>query len=186
MKKRLWLTLHVSQLSFSYFEFKVNLIRLGLSFQKQKFLYSTYWFSVRSHNHYTKGSTVSGSHKKAFTNLQSCLTDSSWIHLILLITLIQFTIGKTRLEFFTTSVSTRSKGEHQLSDFVGIEYLLRYAGSNKGRSPEITINAGLSDLLIVKNRIWKKDLFYFIWQICKGLFTHNEIQPVTDIRPIIV
>ena len=33
---------------------------------------------------------MSGRHRKAFSNLQSCLTDSSWIHLILLIKLIQY------------------------------------------------------------------------------------------------
>ena len=41
--------------------------------------------------------TVSLRHRKAFSNLQLCMTDSSWIHLILLIKLIQYKIGKTRL-----------------------------------------------------------------------------------------
>ena len=49
---------------------------------------TTCWFPVSSHNHYTTVSTVGGRHRKAFSNLQSCLTDSSWIHLILLIQLI--------------------------------------------------------------------------------------------------
>ena len=45
---------------------------------------------IVSHNHYIKEPTVSGRHRKAFCNIQSCLTDSSWIHLILLIKLIQY------------------------------------------------------------------------------------------------
>ena len=40
---------------------------------------------------------MSGKHWKAFTNLQSCFTDSSLIHLILLIKLIQYKVGKTRM-----------------------------------------------------------------------------------------
>ena len=40
---------------------------------------------------------MSGRHRKAFINLQSCLNDSSWIHLLLLIQLIQYKIEKTRL-----------------------------------------------------------------------------------------
>ena len=59
------------------------LIRLGLSFQKPKFLYSN-----------TKEPTASGRHRKAFIGLQSSLTDSRWICLILLIKLIQYKIGK--------------------------------------------------------------------------------------------
>ena len=63
-------------LSFSYFEFEIRLIILGLSFQKQTFLY---WnsHSVRSHNQYIKEPTVSGRHRKAFYSLQSCWTGSS-------------------------------------------------------------------------------------------------------------
>ena len=57
---------------------------------------TTYWFLVRSHNHYTTEPTVSGRHRKTFSNLQSCLTNSSRILLILLIQLIQYKIGKTR------------------------------------------------------------------------------------------
>ena len=38
-------------------------------------------------------------HRKTFSRLYSCLTDSSWIHLILLIKLIQYKIGKRRLVF---------------------------------------------------------------------------------------
>ena len=38
--------------------------------------------------------TVSGRHRKAFSNLQSCMTDSSWIYLILLIQQIEYKIGK--------------------------------------------------------------------------------------------
>ena len=85
---------------FSYFGFKISLIRLSLSFQKQKFLYSNsraHWFSVRCHNHYVKESTVSGRHRKALNSFQLCFTDSSWIHLILLIKLIQYNTRKTWL-----------------------------------------------------------------------------------------
>ena len=46
---------------------------------------TTLWSSVRSYKHYTKETTMSGRHRKAFSRLQSCLTDSSWIKLILLI-----------------------------------------------------------------------------------------------------
>ena len=41
-------------LGFSHFQFKIRLIRLGLSFQKTKipvFELKTYWFTARSHNH---------------------------------------------------------------------------------------------------------------------------------------
>ena len=75
---------------FFYFEFKIRLIKLGLFFQKTKipvFELTAYWFPVRNHNHYTKEPTV----------YQSFLTDFSWIHLILLIKLIQYEIGETRL-----------------------------------------------------------------------------------------
>ena len=50
--------------------------------------------SVRSHNHYTKEPTVTGRHRRAFNSLQSYLTDSSWIHLILIIKLISYKIEK--------------------------------------------------------------------------------------------
>ena len=40
---------------------------------------------------------MSGRQRKAFIDLQSCLNVSSWIHLILLIKLIQYKIGKTRI-----------------------------------------------------------------------------------------
>ena len=86
------------RLGFSYFEFKIKLIRLDLSFQKQKFPvfeFITDLILVRSHTHCIKEPTVSGRHRKALSNLQSYLTDSSWIHLILLIKLIQYKTGKT-------------------------------------------------------------------------------------------
>ena len=75
---------------FSDFVFKIRLIRLGFSFQKTKnpvLEPPTYWFSgvlIITPNE----PTVSGSHRKAFSSLQSCSTDSSWIHLFLLIQLI--------------------------------------------------------------------------------------------------
>ena len=47
--------------------------------------------------YYTEEPTVSRRRGKVFSNLQSRLTDSSWIHLILLIKLIQYKIGKTRM-----------------------------------------------------------------------------------------
>ena len=71
--------------------FKIRLIILGFLPQKTKipvFELTTYWFSIGSLNHYTTEPTVRGRHIKAFSSLQSCLTDSSWIHLILLIQLI--------------------------------------------------------------------------------------------------
>ena len=47
-------------------------------------------------------------HRKAFSSLQSCLTDSSWINLIHLIQLILHKIGKTRLkELFRDQCATR-------------------------------------------------------------------------------
>ena len=67
---------------------------------KNVFEFPTYWFSVRSHNHYTIESTVSVRHRKAFSNLQSCLTGSIWICLILLIKLIKYKIGKKCLFSF--------------------------------------------------------------------------------------
>ena len=51
-------------------------------------------FSVRTINHYTTEPNVSGRYRKASSNLQSCLTDSSWIQLILLIKRIQDKILK--------------------------------------------------------------------------------------------
>ena len=55
------------------------------------------WFSVRSHNYYTKEPIVSWRHRNTSSNLKSCLTDFSWIHLILQIKLIQYKIAKTLL-----------------------------------------------------------------------------------------
>ena len=83
-------------LDFFYFEFKIKLSKLGLSFHKQQFLYSQFTtFSFRSYNFYSKKPTVSRIHRKTFSRLQSCFTNSSWIHLI--IKLIQYKIGKTHL-----------------------------------------------------------------------------------------
>ena len=86
----------LNQLGFSYFEFKIRLIRLGLSFQKQNFLYSNSQPSAFQAGviTITPKNTVSGRHRRAFSNLQSCLTDSSWIHLFLLIQLIYYKIKK--------------------------------------------------------------------------------------------
>ena len=75
---------------FFRFFFKIRLIKPGFPFQETKihiFELTNYRFSVRSHNHYTKDPTVGGIHRKAFSSFQSCLTDSSWSHLILLIQL---------------------------------------------------------------------------------------------------
>ena len=44
---------------------------------------------------------MSGRHRKAFSNLQSCLTDSSSILLILLINLIQYKFEKARVKVNT-------------------------------------------------------------------------------------
>ena len=38
----------------------------------------TYWFPVRSLNHYTTEPTVNRRHRKAFSSLQSCMTDSTF------------------------------------------------------------------------------------------------------------
>ena len=90
----------------NFYNKSIRLIRLGISKTKLTvFELTTYWFSVRSHNHYTKEPTVSG--PKSFQSVcllkdfntqepitVSILTDSSWIHLILLIKLIQCKIGK--------------------------------------------------------------------------------------------
>ena len=101
----------LKNLGFSYFEFKIRLIKLGLSFQKQKFVY----LNSQPTNSQSEVPTDSQSGViiitpksqlyvegtvKAFSDLQSCLTDSSWIHLILLIKLFQYKIGKTRLYYF--------------------------------------------------------------------------------------
>ena len=63
---------------FSDFVFEIRLIRLGFSFQKEKILYLN--------------SQITDSQSGVITitpqTFQSCLTDSSWIHLILLIQLI--------------------------------------------------------------------------------------------------
>ena len=71
----------VSHLDFSYFEFKIRLIRLGLSFQKQKFLYLNSKPADSQSGVITitpkSQSSVSGTHRKVFSNLQSCLTDSN-------------------------------------------------------------------------------------------------------------
>ena len=71
----------VSHLGFSYFEFKIRLIRLGLSFQTQKFLYlnskpADFQSGVTTITPKSQ-SSVSGRHRKAFCNLQSYLTDTS-------------------------------------------------------------------------------------------------------------
>ena len=63
---------------------------------------TTYWFSARSHSHYTKKPTVSGRHRKTFSNLQSCMTGSSWNQPILLIQLNQYKIGKTQVMWLGT------------------------------------------------------------------------------------
>ena len=77
------------QTGFYDFVFKIRLIRLGFSFQNSKipvFELTTYWFPVRSHNHYTnKQSQLWVGDTET---LQSCLTNSNWIELILLIRLI--------------------------------------------------------------------------------------------------
>ena len=67
-----------------------NLIQL-IRWQKKLQIYEdfseawTHKSSARHHNHYITESTVCWRHSKAFSNIQLCLTDSSWIHLILLI-----------------------------------------------------------------------------------------------------
>ena len=76
---------------FSDFVFKIRLIKLGFSIKKLKFpvLYlNSYWFQSRVIIITPTEPTVSERHRKAFSTLQSCMTDSSWIHLILLIQLI--------------------------------------------------------------------------------------------------
>ena len=83
------------EIPISYFVFKIRLIRLGFSFKKLKILYLNPQptDSQSGVTTITPGeSAVSGRHREAF--FQSCLTDSSLIHLILLIQLIQYKIGK--------------------------------------------------------------------------------------------
>ena len=69
------------KLGFSYFEFKTRLIRVDFSLQNTK-------IPVFELTTDSKEPTVSRRHRKAFSNLQTCLTASSWIHLILRIQLI--------------------------------------------------------------------------------------------------
>ena len=83
---------------FPILNLKLKISTLGLSFQKQKFLYSSSqptgsrsWAIHRRHNCEWE------TQKKTFSSLQSYWTDSSWIHSILLIKLIQYKIGKTRM-----------------------------------------------------------------------------------------
>ena len=64
------------------------------------------WSPVRLANHYTKVSTLSERHRKAFSSLQSCLTDSSWINLIHLIQLIQYKVGNTRIRIVACTAVT--------------------------------------------------------------------------------
>ena len=68
---------HVTQrhhVIFAVLNKKILLIRWHKCFKIKKtsvrFEHSTYWSSVRHHNHYTKEPTVSGRHRKAFSNLQ--------------------------------------------------------------------------------------------------------------------
>ena len=56
----------------------------------------THWFSVSSHNHYTERANCEWETQKSF---QSRLTDCSWIHLILLIKLIQYEMGNLYILF---------------------------------------------------------------------------------------
>ena len=55
---------------------------------------------IRSANHYTTETTVSGRHRKSVSSLRSCLTGSHWIHLI---QQILCKIGKTRKSVFLNS-----------------------------------------------------------------------------------
>ena len=78
-----------------YFEFKIYIIYL-IRWQKNNVILKDfmrfdswiYWLPVRHANHYTKVSTVSERHRKAYITLQSHLAGSSWIHLIHLIQMI--------------------------------------------------------------------------------------------------
>ena len=64
-----------------------QLTRWQKSFKIKKELHEAwthnYWSSVRHHNHYTKESTVSGRHRKAFSIIQlETLTFSAWLILV--------------------------------------------------------------------------------------------------------
>ena len=61
---------------------------------------TTYWSSVRSENHYTNKTIVSGRHRKVFSSIHSYLNGSSQI---LLVRHIQHKIGKTRITCKTPS-----------------------------------------------------------------------------------
>ena len=79
------------QLSFSYFEFKIRLNRLRPFFPRIQFLYSNWKpteFSVGNQNHYTKEPSASGRQRQRSKGCHSCLIDSSWIYLIVLIKFI--------------------------------------------------------------------------------------------------
>ena len=75
----------------------------------------TSWSPVRLANHYTKVSTVSETHRNAFSSLQSCSTDSSWINLI---QLTWHKIGKTRMAPCLIGLYlTKWKWEHLLLQY---------------------------------------------------------------------
>ena len=84
---------------FSDFEFKIRLIRLVLSFQKQKILdlnsqpidYQPGVMTITPKSQLWVGDT-----EKLSVTFSGCLTET-WIHLILLIKLVQYKIGKTPL-----------------------------------------------------------------------------------------
>ena len=59
----------VNHLSFSYLEYKIRLLRLGLSFQKQNFLYSNSQSGVIA---ITPKSQLWMGDRNAFSNRQSC------------------------------------------------------------------------------------------------------------------
>ena len=82
--------------SFSVFTWKLSKFR---QYEHTRGVVTHYLLlPVSSHNYYTTEPTASGRHRKAFINLQLCLTESSWVHLILLVHLISNRkIGKTRL-----------------------------------------------------------------------------------------
>ena len=65
-------------LGFSYFEFKIRLIRLGLSFQRQQIPVlelTTYCFSVMNHNHCIK---------KPIVRFLTCVTHCvQWAHVLM-------------------------------------------------------------------------------------------------------
>ena len=66
---------------FCYFECRIRIMRLDLSFQKTKipvFEFTTYWFSDSGVITTTPTEpTVSERHRKTFSSIQSCLTDST-------------------------------------------------------------------------------------------------------------